>query len=182
MSGRTLRYYWDSCVILAHLKNEVQKHPEVPIIKRLLEANAAWENSILGSQIVKTEVLNFELNEEAISSFNAFYSQGQNNIADVDGRVAALAGEIRHYYRVHPIIKGNSRRGVQTPDAIHLATAIVYKVDEFHTLDIGILDLGDRVADKYDLNICKPNFPITPRESKVDDGQRELFDEDDRLS
>jgi len=56
---------------------------------------------------------------------------------------------------------------VETPDAIHLATAITYEADEFHTLDgagkkkrsTDLLKLGTKIAGRYNLLICKPEGP-----------------------
>src|SRR5277367_6240872 len=46
----------------------------------------------------------------------------------VDTRISQRASAIRNYY---------NQRGTKltTPDSIHLATAIIYEADEFHTLD-----------------------------------------------
>jgi hypothetical protein len=51
---------------------------------------------------------------------------------------------------------------LSVPDAIHLATAIQYRVDEFHTFDgegnsryLGLLPLSGNVGG-HKLTICKP--------------------------
>jgi len=169
MAGNRPKYYWDSCVFIAHLKKERDKYPvEVPIIEKLMASNSIADNAVIGSQLVRIEVLEWELTAPAKKSFDAFYSQGDNLIWDVDGRVATIAREIRDYYKENPIMVGKGEqknpRGIKTPDAIHLATAILHKVDVFHTLDNGgqdgfsLLKLGDRVANKFDLKIEKPTL------------------------
>jgi hypothetical protein len=51
---------------------------------------------------------------------------------------------------------------VSVPDAIHLATALIYRADEFHTFDgkngrntLGLLPLSGDVGG-HKLTICKP--------------------------
>ena len=54
--------------------------------------------------------------------------------------------------------------GLKPPDAIHLATACIANVDEFHTFDDRLLAL-DRVIDRSDgtrLVIRKPAVPAPP--------------------
>ena len=189
MSGEVPRFYWDSCVILAYLKNEVDKHGEsIPHIRKILSDNRAKKNQIIGCQIVRTEVFEYKLSSKAEESFRGFYSYGKNQIWDVDGRIAMLAREIREHYSRHPIIlttaKGKeNRRGIKTPDAIHLATAIHNKCDVFHTLDDGgqdgfsLLLLDGNVAG-HDLKISKPIAPNFQDEmfepSEIEASQPEL--------
>jgi hypothetical protein len=55
-----------------------------------------------------------------------------SSVDDEDVRLSEFlddrASSIREYYKPRDI-------KIRTPDAIHLATAIIYKVDEFQTLD-----------------------------------------------
>jgi len=47
---------------------------------------------------------------------------------DADPRVMDRASAIREYHEAR-------KQKVKTPDAIHLATAVLYRADEFHTMD-----------------------------------------------
>jgi hypothetical protein len=71
-----------------------------------------------------------------------------------------LAHDIRDYY----IIRAQEHGGktLSTADAIHLATAILYRADEFHTFDergsaknLGLIPLSGNVGG-HSLKICKP--------------------------
>ena len=78
----------------------------------------------------------------------------------VDMRIAKLAKELREYYVAQK--SQNNDRMLSVPDAIHLATAILYRADEFHTFDeesrkktVGLIPLSGNVAG-HSLRICKP--------------------------
>jgi hypothetical protein len=68
--------------------------------------------------------------------------------------------DIRDHYTVRAAEFGGKTLSV--PDAIHLATAVLYRVDEFHTFDmegrsksLGLIPLSGNVAG-HRLIICKP--------------------------
>jgi hypothetical protein len=44
---------------------------------------------------------------------------------------------------------------LKSPDAIHLATAILYRADEFHTFDDQLIGLSGNVGG-HRLIVCKP--------------------------
>jgi PIN domain len=74
-------------------------------------------------------------------------------------RVYALLDGL-HDLRNHYAAKG--KKTLSAPDAIHLATAILYRADEFHTFDsdgssrsLGLLPLSGDVGG-HRLIICKP--------------------------
>jgi hypothetical protein len=77
-----------------------------------------------------------------------------------DTKVAALAHDLRdHYAKVAPASGGKT---LSVPDAIHLATAIHHRANEFHTFDndgssksLGLLPLSGNVGG-HRLVICKP--------------------------
>ena len=47
----------------------------------------------------------------------------------MDSKVASLAHDLRDHYGA------SGAKTLSVPDAIHLATAILYRVDEFHSFD-----------------------------------------------
>ena len=82
------------------------------------------------------------------------------NRVSMDIKVAAIAHDLRNYYSTRQAELGN--KTLSTPDAIHLATAILYRADEFHTFDehgsnknLGLIPLSGNVAGNG-IIICKP--------------------------
>jgi hypothetical protein len=78
----------------------------------------------------------------------------------VDSKIAGLAHDLRNYYSERA--DQYDGKTLCVPDAIHLATAILYRVDEFHTFDekgssrsLGLLPLSGDVGG-HRLKICKP--------------------------
>ena len=122
-------YYWDSCAFIAWLDGGEGHHPEViagldEIAKEVNEKRAILCTSVNTS----TEILQGKLTpEQSIRLQNLFKRRNVSRI-NVDDRIAQKASGIRNYYN-----ERNVR--IKTPDAQHLATAIIYEVDEFHTLD-----------------------------------------------
>ncbi len=74
-----------------------------------------------------------------------------------------MAGEIRDYYQKRKEL--DDLPTVTTPDAVHLATAILHDVDEMHTFDQNdkpnkrraLIPLSGNVAG-HKLIICKPEL------------------------
>lgn len=83
------------------------------------------------------------------------------NRVGVDTKVASVAHDLRNYYSSRP--KEFDGKTLSTPDAIHLASGIIYRVTEFHTFDagrsssksLGLIQLSGDVAGNR-LTICKP--------------------------
>jgi predicted nucleic acid-binding protein len=67
----------------------------------------------------------------------------------MDTKIATLAHDLRNHYAN---AGGNK---LKTPDAIHLATAILFRADEFHTFDEALIALSGDVAG-HRLIVCKP--------------------------
>ncbi len=66
----------------------------------------------------------------------------------MDIRGASLAHDLRNHYAMIGL-------SLKAPDAIHLATAIIYRADEFHTFDDQLLSWSGNVGG-HKLIICKP--------------------------
>ncbi len=78
----------------------------------------------------------------------------------IDTKIAVLAHDLRDYY-VQKAVEHEGKT-LSATDALHLATAILYRADEFHTFDesngrnsLGLLPLTGNVAG-HNLTICKP--------------------------
>jgi predicted nucleic acid-binding protein len=122
-------YYWDTAAFIAWLDGG-KGHPTEVIAGLDDIANEVHENraSLCTSVLTQTELLQGMMDGEQINRLQNLLKRRNVVPISVDGRIAQRASEIRNYY---------NQRGIKisTPDSIHLATAIIYKADEFHTMD-----------------------------------------------
>lgn len=167
--SRPTSYYFDSCVYLAYLRNEINTFTK----RKISAIGTIWNQSergqceIMTSSITITEVLSHKLTKDAEKKF-IHAMESVHQIEDVTPPIAELARKYRDFYQKKPVfIPGSQtiRSGLTTPDALHLATAVIYDCDQFWTFDgldatgkkkdIGLLWLGNKVADDS-LIICQP--------------------------
>jgi predicted nucleic acid-binding protein len=164
MSGteKTKIYYWDACTYLAWLQNEETAHGKecIDALLRIAKDNFEKKNIIITSTITFVEVLSSTLSEENERKFRRSFRHQDHIAYDVDPPIAMKAREFRDRF-----LKHTTGKCLSTPDAIHLATAAIYKADEFWTLDdgkkskkhLGLLELdGHESADK--LAIKRPHI------------------------
>ena len=121
---------------------------------------ARWnkgEVRIITSTIMLTEVTPAQIPEPALSLFDKALRRRTFKVVGVDQRIARLAANLRDHYA-----KIQGSKSLATPDALHLATAIIHEADEFHTFDggddnrtLGLLGLSGNVAG-HKLKIDKP--------------------------
>lgn len=159
MSGRKPAVYWDSCIFTAWIKNEKREPGEmegVETIARLVNDRHIY---LMTSTITRVEVLASSMNEEQERIFSKFFRSDSLSLIAPDIRVVTLASELRDFFIKSP----DYDKTLGTPDAIHLASAIIYQATEFHTFDkkgrgktLGLLPLSGKVAN-YPLKICKPS-------------------------
>jgi predicted nucleic acid-binding protein len=157
-SGRSV-IYWDTCVFITWLTAEKSKWPAsiwqgIQDVADLVEIGQAI---LVTSTLIRTEVFLGKLTLEQKQKFADILRR--KNVQEVAPhmRIADRASTIRE------------RHKIKTPDAIHLATAILFEVDEMHTMDgwhedgkkDGLLALSRNVAD-YDLWITEPYPRGTP--------------------
>lgn len=141
--------------------DENRPKEEMDGIASILEDNKNGKNLILTSVITMAETLAAKLGPAAEAQFQACFKGGPISMISVDWAVSLKARELRDFY-------GRQKSGLvlSTPDAIHLATAIIHGVNEFHTFDgkntkkhgektLGLLQLNGAVAG-HNLTICKP--------------------------
>lgn len=154
MPGNTPVYYWDTCLFLAWLKDEERKTGEMDGVREVIERSKRRDAKIITSTLTSIEVLS----SKVPAGMDTLFSGLMKRIIrlGVDTKVASLAHDLRDHYA---ILGG---KNLSTPDAIHLATAILYRVDEFHTFDekgknntLGLIPLSGNVAGNR-LIICKP--------------------------
>jgi len=124
MSRRPL-YAWDSSIFLAWLSEEEDK----PLggIDSVVQEIDSGNASLLVSVVAYSEVLRAKHTAEQFEAFEKFLGRSNIVVADNDIRIAKKAEEGRS--RALP------RKKIKTADATHLATAIIYQADVFHTTD-----------------------------------------------
>jgi hypothetical protein len=73
-----------------------------------------------------------------IEDFRNKFKFGIHKLFDVDPPIAEKAAKYRDFYRSKPVknaVSGQEFTNLATPDAIHLATAVIYECQEFWTFD-----------------------------------------------
>jgi predicted nucleic acid-binding protein len=146
-------YYWDAAPIISWITGEKRAADEIAGLDAVADEFEKGKCTIVTSSIFRVEVL--ALSDEQSKKLNAFCLHRRFQEIEVSHIILDLANEIRKFY------KSSNKKVVATPDAIHLATAIKYQVDVFHTFDgggkkRGILELSGNVAG-YNLTIQKPH-------------------------
>jgi predicted nucleic acid-binding protein len=160
MNGADPIFYWDSCLFLAWIKDEERKSGEMDGVREVIARHRKREVKIITSTLTSVEVLQSKLPvglERLIGDLMKRIVR-----IGVDSKVASMAHDIRDYYDRNASL--NAGKTVSTPDAIHLATAILYRVSEFHTFDdgksssksLGLLNLSGNVGG-HRLTIFKPH-------------------------
>jgi predicted nucleic acid-binding protein len=136
MSGtdKTRVYYWDACAYLAWLKNEEKEHGKdcIEALQHIAKENFEKKNVIITSVITFIEVLSASLSEEDERRFRRSFRHQDHIAYDVDVPIAMKARDFRGNLRSQ-----SPKKIISTPDAIHLATAAIYKADEVWTFDDG---------------------------------------------
>ena len=162
MAGSNLVYYWDTCVFLAWIKNEVSRKPgEMDGVREVINRLNKRQLSIMTSVLTITEISASKLPAGSDDLFEQVLQRPNVSKVSVDIKIARLARELRNYYITKNGVDGLT---LTVPDSLHLATAILYKPIEFHTFDerdnpkikaLGLLPLSGDVAG-HNLTICKP--------------------------
>ena len=162
MSGTRRKYYWDACVWIAWLSAERAYAEYLSNMEEYAAQADAGKIILVTSSLTRGEILETRIGDEAAINFRDFLKRPNVVEASADPRVTSLAGELRDYY-LGQMRAGASEKTLAVPDAVHLATAILYGVDQFHTFDdgkkgkhLGLLGLSGTVAAKHSLVICKP--------------------------
>lgn len=162
MSGTRPEYYWDSSVWIAWLTAEEAYAEYLSNMEEYAVQADDGKIVLVTSSLTRGEVLETKIGEQASTKFQDFLKRPNVMEASADPRVTSLSHEIRDYYQARKEA-GESKKTLATPDAVHLATAILYDVEQFHTFDdgkksrrhLGLLGLSGNVAG-HPLVICKP--------------------------
>lgn len=167
MSGKIESVYLDTCIFLAHIKNEQRVDPkDLQGINEIVKVWNEHKIHIVTSTLTITEILLSRVGDDAYETFNRFFQHRTAYLVSVSRPIAEMASEVRDYYD----IQYQKHKTLTTPDANHLATAIWFGCTKFYTFDekedhtrknLPLIPLGPRIADKYNLVILKPQ-PIDP--------------------
>lgn len=165
------RIYWDSCIFYEVLGDEDASPTKKAAVAEILSENDAGENIIVTSVITHLEVLPVKLDEKGAddeADYIALFDAQRFVEVELSTNIIIRAREIRnHYYRPADEAGAGSRM-MDVGDAIHLATATVYNIPEFHTRDnkrkkgnvplLGLYEMygENRVCNKYPLMITSP--------------------------
>lgn len=162
----TKRVYWDSCVWLRLINGE----PGADRCQSVLNRAKAGEVSIWTSSLALAEVYKFKCDgpKALLPDQDAIFEQYIDSDfvveVQVDHTIALMA---RRLCRAHPPLK-------KPNDGIHLASAVINNLDEFHSFDgDDLLVLAGKVMrqDGQPLLICEPsgadvgenfNLPLSP--------------------
>jgi len=161
MAAGRFRYYWDTAPLIAWLTDEHRPKAELAGIAAVIERVDRGQAVLMTSVLWRAEVIDLDLSPTVRHRLDAaFDSQNIVELA-IDSRVMDLTGEIRAHQKKST--KKAALKNLRVPDAIHLASAILYEADEFHTFDGsrpgrnagGLLSLNGNVAG-HRLKICVP--------------------------
>lgn len=152
----TRKIYWDSCVWIGLINSEPDK---IDVCNWVMETARNKEATIWTSSLTLAEVFKKKCGPSTVgidpsrdSDFESYIEQNHLFEVQVDHEIGVIA---RRLLRAHPELK-------KPMDAIHLATAVVHNLDEFHTFDAAnLLALNGKVmrADGKPLHILTPQLP-----------------------
>lgn len=161
------KYFWDTCVMLAFLKNEQSHANSMAAMKGLAKRVDEGKAHLLVSTLMRTEILASRNVPSVRRAFLDMLKSRHVTEVSVDPRIAELASKIRSFYNM----TGNtssSGKVLCVPDSICLASAIHFEADELHSFDegkkkvesggksLGLLEIHGMVADEHQVTICKP--------------------------
>jgi predicted nucleic acid-binding protein len=148
MKATSPKYYWDTSIFLAWLMNEKRAPGEMEGLAEVAALFDRREAVLVTSVLAKTEVLESSLDATGRALFDDIFKRSNIVLCDVTEPISDLAREIRDHGKL-------SGRNIKTPDATHLATAIIYRVDAMHTFDGRLLSLNGAGTGRQ-LVVCKP--------------------------
>ena len=123
---------WDSSVLISWLRGD-EDADRNRATRAVVQHVESGTSRLVVSTLLYVEVLESRMPAGAIEQFKKFMQNRRMiEIIAVDIRVAEKAQAIRNI----------SSRNLKTPDAVHIATAILSGAKLFHTFDEGLLRLG----------------------------------------
>jgi predicted nucleic acid-binding protein len=159
--------YLDACIFISMLTGEQRPNNESAEVAGLAILIEKKEIIPVTSTITRVEVLECRLTEQQKTIMKSLLRPPKIQVKEASAPIMDLAAEIRDYYQRLKDGATSNLPTVETPDAIHLSTAIHYDCAVFYTFDErdvpggtrpkrALIPLSGNVADRYPLNICKP--------------------------
>lgn len=131
--------YLDASIFISWLKEGKGDDPKFyQGVKQLIREIDEGKHRVIASHILTAEVFDHPDHKLKIENFDKMLDRFKPY--PVDLRIALKARELRHNF------------GLATPDAIHLATAILYNAEYLCTTDNRLLGLNEKIKD---INIVK---------------------------
>jgi predicted nucleic acid-binding protein len=151
--GENRRVYWDACAWLGLLNGEGDK---LAALQHVWAKARSGEIEIWTSAFCLAEVFRLKcegewaaLAPENDAKIDNLFDQDFVKIVQVDSEIARLA---KRLLRTHKKLKKAS-------DAIHLATAVTWEIEQFHTYDrSNLIGLVIKTANGNDIEICNPSM------------------------
>jgi predicted nucleic acid-binding protein len=140
--------YWDANAFLGWLNDEPDKVDECESVLAAAEAGKA---QIVTSALTLTEVIKMKgkprLTKDSEEKIKAFFENDFIVVRDVDRFIAEKARDlIWNYSGLHP------------KDAIHVATAVMLKMNVLDTFDGPLIKLSGKIGSPK-LTIARPHMP-----------------------
>ena len=131
MPGRPPIYYWDACLFLAWVNDEQRPSGQMDGVREVIARARRREVTIMTSVITAVEVLSAKL-PIGVESLLAGLMNRVTRVG-VDTKVASVAHDLRDHYAANSdMFQGKT---LSTPDAIHLASAILFRASDGATVD-----------------------------------------------
>lgn len=168
MTGNKPIIYVDTCVFISMLTGEQRKGDESQHVAGFAGDLERKDAVAVTSALTRTEILDCTLTDQQRRIMERLIRPPKVQVKDVSAQILDLAREIRDYYQEEKRAGHTNLPTVETPDAIHLATAIYFDCPRMFTFDEndrdensgrpkrGLIPLSGNVAGRYPLIIEKP--------------------------
>lgn len=151
MSAGTPTRYWDANAFLGWLNDEQDKAHEC---ESVLAAAEAGKVQIVTSALTLTEVIKLKgkprLTKDKEDTIKAFFENDFIIVRDVDRFIAEKARDLIWSFS-----------GLHPKDAIHVATAVMLKMNVLDTFDGPLIKLSGKIGSPK-LTIARPHVPYQP--------------------
>lgn len=172
MTGNKRIVYVDACVFIAMLTGEQRKGDESQQVAGFAAELERREVIAVTSALTSNEVLTCTLTPQQQGTMKRLIRPPKVQVKDVSLPILDISSEIRNFYQEERRAGRSNLPTLETPDAIHLATAIYYECPTMFTFDENdheggknpkraLIPLSGIVANRYPITICKP-FAAAP--------------------
>jgi len=144
--------YWDSAVFIDWLTDTKGKNQErLPRIRSVVKSVEDGHHRLLASTLVYVEVLENATPGGDLEKLHKFLDNIEMlKVVPVDFDTAKKAQDVRNRSA-----RDRSGKVISTPDAVHIATAIINRAEVFHTSDGQLLSLnGSSKVDGLAITNC----------------------------